>query len=124
MADSPFSDLQPAHSAALQALWDEPEGARLTDLAQTARITKQSMSALVDHLERTRYVERIVDPEDGRASLLLLTERGRTFCKQVRGGFGRRLRERLAERVGNRRTEELESTLRELIVMVGGAPAD
>lgn len=102
LADSPFSDLQPAHVAALQALWDEPDGARLTELAQTARITKQSMSALIDHLESAGYVERIVDPDDGRAALLCLTERGRAWGKHGRA-FVRRMRERLGERVGMRR---------------------
>jgi DNA-binding MarR family transcriptional regulator len=123
LADSPFSDLQPAQCAAIQALWDEPEGVRLTQLAETARITKQSMSAIVDHLERTGYVERLVDPDDARASRLVLTQRGRAFGKQGRA-FSRRLRERFGERVGERRLAEFEATLGELVAMLGRESAD
>src|SRR5215831_10439371 len=68
LASSGHDDLQPAHLAAIQPLWDLPEGARLTTLARAARITKQSMGALVDHLEATGYVERVADPDDARAT--------------------------------------------------------
>jgi DNA-binding PadR family transcriptional regulator len=42
-----------------------------------ARMTKQSMTELVAHLERHGYVERVPDPADGRAKLVRATERGR-----------------------------------------------
>src|SRR5262245_22174502 len=87
LAGSAYSDLQPAHAAAIQPLWQLPEGARLTVLAQTARITKQSMGALVDHLERAGYVERVGDPDDGRASRVRLTDGGRSFARDARA-FG------------------------------------
>lgn len=52
-------------------------GARLTDLANRARITKQSMGELVRELEDLGYVERRVDPADGRARIITFTDRGR-----------------------------------------------
>src|SRR4051812_46674060 len=76
LVTSGYKDVQPAHSAVFQPLWEHPEGARLTTLARASRITKQSMSALVDHLEKHGYVERVVDPDDARASLIRLTARG------------------------------------------------
>ena len=36
LADSQYRDIQPAHAAAIQPLWERPEGIRLTTLAQTA----------------------------------------------------------------------------------------
>src|SRR4051794_18169612 len=84
LAGSAYSDIQPAHAAAIQPLWQRPEGVRLTALAQTARITKQSMGSLVDSLEQGGYVERIEDPDDGRASRIRLTARGRTFARHAR----------------------------------------
>jgi len=107
---SGFDDIQPAHSAVIQPLWDLPDGARLTALARQSRITKQSMSALVDHLEKHGYVERVPDPDDARASLVRLTARGRVYGKAVRQ-FGRDFEQELAKRVGARRIEELRTTL-------------
>ena len=122
LSESRYSDLQPAHSAATQALWTRPEGARLTTLAQQARITKQSMGALVEHLSRTGYVERVEDPDDGRASRVRLTARGRAFVEDVRA-FARSVEADWARRVGARRVEELRETLA-LLVADGAAEAE
>jgi DNA-binding MarR family transcriptional regulator len=110
---SGFGDLQPAHSAVIQPLWDHPEGARLTALARASRITKQSMSALVDHVEKRGYVERVPDPHDARASLIRLTARGRTFARAIRG-FAREIEADWSERIGRERTEHLRSALESL----------
>jgi len=114
LAGSAYNDIQPAHAAAIQPLWQRPEGARLTDLAQTARITKQSMGALVDSLEHGGYVERIQDPDDGRASRVRLTARGRSFARDARK-FARDVEDRVAARIGKGRLEDLRAAL-ELIV--------
>lgn len=110
LASSGFDDVQPAHLAAIQPLWDSPEGERLTMLARAARITKQSMSALVDHLETTGYVERVDDPDDARASRVRLTSRGRAFGRAVRA-FVRGVEADWAARIGARRIDELRTTL-------------
>jgi DNA-binding MarR family transcriptional regulator len=112
---SDYDDLQPAHCAAIHALWLEREGARLTTLAQIARVTKQSMGALVDHLDRAGYVERVEDPDDGRASRVRLTARGRAFAREVRA-FGRRVEAEWAERVGAARVDALRETLALLLL--------
>lgn len=110
LESSGFDDIQPAHSAVIQPLWDLPDGARLTTLARHSRITKQSMSALVDHLDKRGYVERVPDPDDARASLVRLTARGKAYARAIRQ-FGRDLEDDLARRVGVRRLEELRTTL-------------
>ena len=107
---SGHDDIQPAHSAVIQPLWEAPDGVRLTTLARHSRITKQSMSALVDHLEKRGYVERVPDPDDARASLVRLTSRGRAFAKAIRA-FAREVEEDWARRVGARRIDDLRSTL-------------
>jgi DNA-binding MarR family transcriptional regulator len=114
LAASSYGDIQPAHAAAIQPLWQRPGGARLTDLAQTARITKQSMGALVDFLEQGGYVERVEDPDDGRASRVRLTARGRSFARDARK-FALDVEKRVAARIGERRLEDLRAAL-ELIV--------
>jgi DNA-binding MarR family transcriptional regulator len=114
LADSSYSDIQPAHAAAIQPLWQRPEGVRLTTLAQTARITKQSMGALVDSLEQGGYVERVEDPDDRRAARIRLTARGRTFARHARA-FAREFEKHLADKIGEKRLKELHSTL-ELVI--------
>lgn len=103
-------DIRPAHAAILQPLWQAPEGKRLTTLASTANITKQSAGALVDSLEASGYVERVADPEDARATRIRLTVRGRRYARDVRR-FGRELEARLAEQLGTSRLRNLRSTL-------------
>lgn len=110
LATSPYRDIQPAHCAALQPLWKKPEGARLTSLAQTARITKQSMAALVEHLMATGYLERVADPDDGRAWRLRLTARGRAFGAEVRA-FAQGVEAQWVKRAGQRRIDDLRATL-------------
>ena len=57
-------------------MWTRAEGSRITELAELAQITQQSMSELVAEVERRGYVERIPDPTDRRALLVRRTERG------------------------------------------------
>ncbi|MFD3837847.1 MarR family winged helix-turn-helix transcriptional regulator [Streptomyces sp. NPDC058642] len=53
-----------------------PDGATVTDLAVHLGVTKQAASQLVEDLVRKGYVERRPHPEDARARLVVLTERG------------------------------------------------
>jgi DNA-binding MarR family transcriptional regulator len=72
-----FPDLRPAHMIALQHLDLPPADSRLTDLAERAHITVQSMGELIDLLERRGYVDRVPDPADRRAKRIRHTDRGR-----------------------------------------------
>lgn len=57
-----------------------PGGIRLTDLAEQARVTKQTAGALVDDLVRQGFVERTPDPTDARARLVVMTDKGLELC--------------------------------------------
>ncbi|HVI25594.1 MAG TPA: MarR family winged helix-turn-helix transcriptional regulator [Xanthomonadaceae bacterium] len=105
-----YHDIRPAHAAVLQPLWQAPGGERLTALAATANITKQSAGALVDALVASGYVERMPDPEDARAVRVRLTARGRRYARDVRG-FGRELEARLGRRLGAARLRQLRGSL-------------
>jgi DNA-binding MarR family transcriptional regulator len=67
-------DISPAKFVVFQYL--PAEGARTTDLAERAGITKQSMSALVRTLIDNGYMRRQPDPSDRRASIIVRTDRG------------------------------------------------
>jgi DNA-binding MarR family transcriptional regulator len=53
-----------------------PKGTRVTELAEQARITKQTAGFLVEQLERAGYVRRVPDPTDARARLVQIAPRG------------------------------------------------
>lgn len=61
-----------------------PEGTRLTELAESAQVTKQTAGALVDQLERRGYVERVPDPSDARARLVRLGRSGQAAQELAR----------------------------------------
>ena len=44
----------------------------MTELAELAQVTRQSMSEMIIELERRGYVERTPDPTDRRAVLILV----------------------------------------------------
>lgn len=77
-----YADLTPAMARVAARLSED--GIRVTELAEQARITKQSASVLVDQLERAGYVERVLDPADARARLVLIAPRGREVQRVAR----------------------------------------
>jgi DNA-binding MarR family transcriptional regulator len=90
-----------------------PEGTRVTELAEQARVTKQTAGFLVDQLERAGYVRREPDPTDARARLVVIAERGAAAVEVARrteavvqGEWTRHL--------GRRATARLHETLTKL----------
>lgn len=73
-----YPDVRPSYGSILVPLFEE-DGLRMGELAARARLSKQTMTTMVRLLERDGLVERRADPSDGRASLVLLTERARGF---------------------------------------------
>ena len=69
-----YSDIRVSHGCVFGTI--DPEGTRLTDLAERAHMTKQSVGEVASDLEQRGYVERVPDPSDGRAKIIRLTERG------------------------------------------------
>jgi DNA-binding MarR family transcriptional regulator len=67
--------IRPAHSAVFEYL--DETGTTVSRLAERARMTKQAMAELVEHLETHGYVVRRPNPADGRSKLVVPTERGR-----------------------------------------------
>ena len=105
-----FDDVRPAHMAIFQNLG--PEGARIGELADRAKLTNQSVGYLVDYLEEHGYVERRPDPTNRRATLVCFTERGwdeADACAKILD----QLDEELTTRMGAERLEQLQALLAE-----------
>ncbi len=116
-----FTDLRPSHGCVFGTI--DPQGSRLTDLAQRASMTKQSVGEATSDLEQRGYLERVPDPDDGRAKIIRLTERGREAQ-----AIGRLLiadiEREWAERHGEGRVAELRDVLEAVTAeRLGAVPA-
>ncbi|MEU3935112.1 MarR family winged helix-turn-helix transcriptional regulator [Streptomyces sp. NPDC029044] len=86
-----FEGVRPAHGFAFARL--APDGATVTDLAVHLGVTKQAASRLVDELVHKGYAERGPHPEDARARLVVLTERGRRCTRAAEEAAAEAVRE-------------------------------
>jgi DNA-binding MarR family transcriptional regulator len=73
-----YPDVRPSYGSVLMPLF-ERDGLRLGEIAVRARLSKQSMTALVRRCEDDGLVRRRRDPADGRAFRVELTPAGREF---------------------------------------------
>lgn len=111
LQESEFSDIRLAHGCVFRHM--RGQGLRLTEIAERGNMTKQSAGEVVDDLVALGYVERVPDPDDRRAKLVCLTERGEAAQE-----YGFRLlaeiEKRWGERYGAERIAELRATLEEI----------
>lgn len=97
----------------------DTEGSRLTALAERSGLTKQAIGEVIGELERHGYVERTVDPDDRRAKIIRLTERGRKG-QVAAARILRDIEQRWARRLGQDRIATLRRTLEEVIGFESG----
>lgn len=106
-----YDDVRPGHLALLLNL--DRGGARGSELARRAGVTKQSMGELVRDLERLDYIERRPDPRDGRARLVQPTGRGLILIAHARQAVSE-IDADAARRLGRERFTELHRALADL----------
>ena len=104
-------DITPAQARVFQRI--APGGSRTTDLAEQAGVTKQTAGFLVDQLERAGYVERVPDPDDGRARLVRITERGARSVA-ASAGIVAEVEAEWTAHLGARRLDQLRQILADL----------
>jgi MarR family transcriptional regulator, temperature-dependent positive regulator of motility len=115
MVAAGFGDVRPAHYAVFRFL--KPGGSRVAEMAEEARMTKQSMGELVAYLERRGYVERLPDPRDGRARIVAWTEVGVRWSEAAAERL-EEIEDALAERLGGQeRLEEVAGSLEGLMAL-------
>ena len=103
-----FSDVTIAQSRLMMGI--DPDGTRLSVLAERAQIAKQTATALVDKLERAGYVERVADPTDGRARLVRMTVRAKKAIPHARAEE-ERIEQEWRAHLGDRRMRQLREAL-------------
>jgi DNA-binding MarR family transcriptional regulator len=116
LAEAGYPDIRPAHGNVFGYI--RKEGSRLTELAERAQLTKQTMGYLVDYLEERGYVKREPDPGDKRAKIVRLTDEGRELVVVAREIMGR-IETRWVELLGKERMEQMRELLKELNALAG-----
>jgi DNA-binding MarR family transcriptional regulator len=111
-----FKEITESNLTVLRVL--SPDGDRITDLARTASVTKQSMGYLVDQLEVAGYLQRVTDPSDARAWIIRRTEKGWAYNRAAAEEVARLQRE-WAGLLGPRKMKQLTNLLAELVAKLG-----
>ena len=77
-AERGFGEVRPSYGSVLLPLFEE-DGLRMGQIAERARLSKQTMTTMVRLCERDGLVYRERDPQDARAFRIHLTERAKDF---------------------------------------------
>lgn len=93
-------------------------GSRLTELADILGISKQACNQTANQIERAGYIERISDPNDGRAKKLRLTRRGQQLMRDG-AAVAESNEDYFRTLVGNREIRQLTAQLAELFKGLG-----
>ena len=115
LLEAGFDDIRPA--AANVFPFVPPEGITVSELAELARVRKQTMAQAVDQLERTGYVERRPNPNDRRSRLVCLTDRGKSV-PPVTHAAAERVEQRWAQLTSKQELEALRAGLLDLLTQL------
>lgn len=105
------TDLRSSHYRLLSMIPDE--GARITDLAEIAAMTKQALGQFVDYLQSRGYVESVRSEQDRRVRLVRRTARG-TAARDMALQAIARVEEMWRAELGDERFEALCDALSEV----------
>jgi DNA-binding MarR family transcriptional regulator len=111
-------DLGSSFGYVLRALAAQPLTA--TQLASRLHLTPQGAARIVDDMVKRGYVERQLDPADGRARRLVLAPRGQAALQEARA-FHAAFEQQLADAWGAERAAALRAALE---VLAGSANGD
>ena len=105
-----FSEVRPSYGSVLLPLFED-DGLRMGQIAERARLSKQTMTTLVRLCERDGLVVRESDPHDARAFRIKLTERAKEF-RPVAAQILRELDGKVLAALGERQTAALTRALK------------
>ena len=75
-----YADVRPAYGSILMPLFAE-DGLQIGELGRRAQLSKQTMTTMIDVMERRKLITRKRDPLDARAFRIYLSRRSRRFKK-------------------------------------------
>jgi DNA-binding MarR family transcriptional regulator len=113
-----FDEIQPGHHTLLRYLGED--GARPSELAAKAGITRQAVTKTLDDLERVGLVERVPDPDDGRGVVVQYTPRGLAALQVARTRMNQ-LEQQFASHMGAHRWRTVRDVLEALFDVEGSS---
>jgi DNA-binding MarR family transcriptional regulator len=111
LMDAGFGEILPGHHVVLRNLGED--GARPSDIAAVAQVSRQAIAKVVDDLERRGVVRRDPDPDDGRGVIVRFTERGLAGLAVARTRMAA-IEERIAADAGPRQWAAARTALEKL----------
>jgi DNA-binding MarR family transcriptional regulator len=111
LAEAGYPEIRPVQGVVFQFIGKN--GARLTELAEKAQMTKQSMSYLVEYLEEAGHVERADDETDKRAKIFRLTKKGWRVVALAEQSIAR-FEDNCKKNLGAAKYKQLTALLKEL----------
>ena len=104
--------VRPAHEFALRAIDAGADTA--SELGRRLSVSKQAAAKTIASLQQLGYVDREVDPSDGRRKRVRVTPRGYELMA-IGGALFDDVRERWAAQIGARQLDTVQARLRQLI---------
>jgi DNA-binding MarR family transcriptional regulator len=109
-----WGQLSPREYGVLYALSNAPNGLRITELGNDVLLTQPGMSRLIARLETAGLVERVDDPEDGRACRIRLTAAGARTQRQVGARHARHIADTMTRTLSREQLRQLRDLCRAL----------
>jgi DNA-binding MarR family transcriptional regulator len=94
-----WGDLASSEYGVLYALATAKDGVKMSELSEDILLSQAGLSRLVARLEKKGLVERSMDPNDARASLLYLSTEGRHLQRRLGALHGRHVADALSCRL-------------------------
>ncbi len=76
LKDHGLEEINPAQGRILYALWKR-DGVSQGELSESTKLDKSTLTAMLDRLDLSSFVERVPDPGDSRKKNVRTTERNR-----------------------------------------------
>jgi DNA-binding MarR family transcriptional regulator len=109
-----WDDLRPSEYGVLYALSGAPQGLRITELLDDVLLTQAGMSRMIARLESAGLVQRVDDPDDGRACRIRLTEAGVEVQRRVGLRHGRHVAQTMTAGLSDEQLLQLRELCRAL----------
>jgi len=109
-----WHELSPREYGVLYALSNAPHGLRITALHGDVLLTQPGISRLIGRLEAAGLVERVDDPDDGRACRIRLTDAGAHAQRDVGRRHGRHVAQTMTRSLSDEQLRQLRDLCRAL----------
>ncbi|MGI6105288.1 MAG: MarR family winged helix-turn-helix transcriptional regulator [Raoultibacter sp.] len=109
-----FSHLNNGEGKALLTLFADPEGLSAGELSAKLGVTTGRMANILHQLEDKHFIERTIQPENRRKSLITLTDEGTTHVQDLLSEAHQKSSQ-LINRLGKEDAQELIRIMRKLV---------